>query len=263
MIRKMKAHMPRIAIGGILTECNHLGGLPIDISTYEASELFRGEEILQLTKSVVGGILDGLSKGDTKPVPLIYASACSAGPMTHECYQQIRTELLERLEQALPVDGLLLPLHGAALAEGVDDPEGDLIHTVRKMVGSNVPIVVTLDLHAHVTEEMVQHADALLAWETYPHQDQYTTGQRAVRLLFDMLSGKCKPTMAMGKIPVITSAIHGSTNDDDPFAELMRYTKSYKPTFLWDDDLSEYFVYNYETWNKRRTQLLTVLGYKK
>ena len=218
--------IPRIAIGGILTECNHLGGLPIDMSIYEASELFRGDEVLQRTASVVGGMLNGLSEGDAEPVPLIYASACAAGPMTRECYQQLRGEWFERLERALPVDGVLLPLHGAALAEGVDDPEGDMIHAARDLVGPDVPIVVTLDLHAHVTEEMVRHADAILAWETYPHHDQYSTGQRAARLLFDILAGRCRPTMAMGKVPVITSAIHGSTNDDDPFAELMRFTKS-------------------------------------
>ena len=216
----------RIALGGILTECNHLGGVPIDIEVYKASELFRGREILQLTKSVVGGLLDGLCTGGAEPVPLIYASACAAGPMTAACYSQLRTEWLERLQRSLPVDGVLLPLHGSALAQGVDDPEGDMIEAARRLVGPDVPIVVTLDLHAHVTQQMVQYADALLAWETYPHHDQFTTGQRAARLLLEMVAGHCQATMAMGKVPVITSAIHGSTLDDDPFADLMRYTKS-------------------------------------
>ncbi len=220
------AARPRIAVGGILTECNHFGGLPIDISVYEASELLRDEEVLQATTSVLGGMLGGLRERGAEPVPLIFASACSAGPITRDCYQQLRGEWFQRLERAAPVDGLLLPLHGSALVEGLDDPEGDMIHAARDLVGPDVPVVATLDLHAHVTPEMVRHADALLAWETYPHHDQYTTGQRAARLLLEMLAGKCRPTMAMGKVPVITSAIHGSTNDDDPFAELMRYTKS-------------------------------------
>tara|TARA_R110002095_G_scaffold147856_5_gene127877 strand:+ start:2069 stop:3586 length:1518 start_codon:yes stop_codon:yes gene_type:complete len=228
MTKKKNDPIPRIAIGGILTECNHLGGLPIDISTYEAGELVRGKEMLKMTNSIVGGMLNALYKGNAEPAPLIYASACSAGPITRECYQQLRSEWFERLEQSLPVDGVLLPLHGSALVEGLDDPEGDLIHAARNLLGPDLPIVATLDLHAHVTDEMVQHADALIAWETYPHRDQYTTGQRATRLLLDMLAGKCKPTMAMGKVPVITSAVHGSTNDDDPFAELMRYTKSFE-----------------------------------
>ncbi len=179
-----------------------------------------------MTSSVVGGMLDGLSTADAEPVPLIYASACAAGPMTAACYGQLRSEWFERLRRSLPVHGVLLPLHGSALADGVDDPEGDMIEAARRLVGPEVPIVVTLDLHAHVTQQMVQHADALLAWETYPHRDQYGTGQRAARLLLEMLAGHCHPTMVMGKVPVITSAIHGSTWDDDPFADLMRYTKS-------------------------------------
>ncbi|MEO2036384.1 MAG: M81 family metallopeptidase [Planctomycetaceae bacterium] len=216
----------RIAVGGILTECNHLGGLPISIEVYEASELLRGEEVLQLTSSIVGGMLDGLASANVEPSPLIYASACSAGPITAECYRQLRHEWFERLQRSLPVDGVLLPLHGAALVDGIDDPEGDMIAAARGLVGPDTPIVATLDLHAHVTQTMVQHADALLAWETYPHHDQFTTGQRAARLLLEILAGHCRPTMAMAKVPVITSAIHGSTCDDDPFADLMKQTKS-------------------------------------
>ncbi|MEZ6044168.1 MAG: M81 family metallopeptidase [Planctomycetaceae bacterium] len=216
----------RIAIGGILTECNSFGGLPIDLATYEASELLRGNEILQMKHSVVGGMLHTLETRGATPVPLIYASACSAGPMTEECYQQIRKEFVAELEKALPVDGVLLPMHGSSVAYGEDDPEGDLVHIARELVGPDVPVIVSLDLHANVTDRMVHDADALLAWETYPHVDQFITGERAARLLFDMLDGKCKPTMAMGKVPVITSGVHGSTNDPDPFAELMRFTKS-------------------------------------
>ena len=217
---------PRIAVGGVLTECNHFGGLPIDVDSFRSGELFRGDELLAATTSVVGGMLDSLRQCEADPAALIYASACPGGSVTSACYQQLRSELLDRLQQAMPVDGVLMPLHGAALVENVDDPEGDLLHAVRDLVGHEIPVVATLDLHAHVTAEMVQHADALLAWETYPHRDQYNTGRRATRLLIDIRAGKCHPTMAMAKVPVITSAIHGSTDGDDPFAELMRHTKS-------------------------------------
>jgi microcystin degradation protein MlrC len=216
----------RIAVGGILTECNHLGGLPIDMAVYESSELMRGHEILLARTSVVGGMLRALGDAGAEPIPLLYASACSAGPIVRDCYQELRDELLDRLSSAGPVDGVLLPLHGAALAEGFDDPEGDIIRRVRDIIGPDVPVVVTLDLHAHITEEMVRFADAILAWETYPHHDQFPTGQRAARLLLDMIAGECRPTMVMAKVPVITSAVHGSTNDEDPFADLMRFTKN-------------------------------------
>ena len=217
---------PRIAIGGILTECNHLGGLPIDLKTYEENELLRGAEVLSCDTSVVGGMLNVLKAENADAVPLLYASACAGGPIVESCYAQLRGELLHGLRNALPVDGVLMPIHGSALAEGKDDPEGDMIHAVRRIVGPDRPIVTCLDLHANVTAEMVRHADAMLGWETYPHRDQYGTGQRTARLILRMLRGECRPAMAMAKVPVITSAINGSTDGDDPFADLMRCTKS-------------------------------------
>ncbi len=225
----MSTH-PSIAIGGILTECNHFGGIPIDLALYEATELVRGSDMLAMANSVVGGMNQVMREKQVDIRPLLFASACAAGPITESCYNLLRDELLDRLRTELPVDGVLLPLHGAALADHLDDPEGDIIKAVRQLVGEQVPIIVSLDLHAHVTAEMVRYADALLAWETYPHSDQYQTGQRAARLLLDTLAGNCRPTMAMAKVPVITSAIHASTYGDDPFADLMRQTKSLETT---------------------------------
>ena len=130
---------PRIAIGGILTECNHFGGLPIDLKTYEENELLRGEEVLSCDTSVVGGMLEALRTESADPVPLLYATACAGGPIVASCYARLRGELLDGLWKALPVDGVLMPIHGSALAEGNDDPEGDMIHAVRRIVGPDTP----------------------------------------------------------------------------------------------------------------------------
>ena len=218
----------RIALGSILTECNEFGGVPIDIGWFERYELCRGEEVLQVDAGVVGGMMQVMRECGAEVVPLIYASTCPGGPLTAECYTQLKTELLDRLRASLPVDGVLLPLHGAATVENLGDPEGDLIKAVRTIVGNAIPIVVTLDLHAHVTADMVRFADGLIAWETYPHRDTFTTGVRGARLLSDVLQGRCRPTMAMAKVPVITSAIHGSTEGDDPFAQIMRTAKTHE-----------------------------------
>lgn len=216
----------RIAVGSILTECNQFGGSPIDLTWFERYDLYRGEDLLQVNTGVVGGALDVLKEAPATVVPLLVASTCPGGYLTADCYTELKAEILRRLQRALPVDGVLLLLHGAAVAEQAPDLEGDLISSVRELVGPDLPIVATLDLHAHVTAAMVHHADALLAWETYPHSDAYTTGQRGARLLLDTTAGRHHPTMAMAKVPVITSALHGSTNGDGPFARLMRHTKS-------------------------------------
>lgn len=215
----------RIAVGSIFTECNHFCGTRMTLADFERSELRRGDEILSVSSGTIGGVLQVLRDNQCEIAPLLAASACPGGPLTADCYSQLKTELLDRLRASLPVTGVILPLHGSATAENADDLEGDLIAAVRSIVGEQVPIVATLDLHAHVTETMVQNADGLVAWETYPHRDAFSTGQRGARLLVDTLQGRCRPTMAMAKVPVIVGAIHGGTEVEGPFADCMRLAK--------------------------------------
>lgn len=218
--------MFRIALGAIFTECNELGGVPITLDWFERYDLKRGDEVLGMRGGVVGGMLQVLREQAQTVVPLLYASTCPGGYVTGECYATLKAELLARLRAALPVDGVLLPLHGAAVAEGIGDLEGDLISAIREIVGAAIPIVATLDCHAHITQAMVEGADALVAWETYPHRDAFSTGQRGARLLMETLNGHCHPRMVMAKVPVITGAIYGSTDGDDPFALIMRRAKA-------------------------------------
>src|SRR6188768_2334461 len=151
---------PRIAIGSIFTECNHFCEVPLTLADFERTELRRGEEVLKQSAGTVGGILHVLREQHSQIVPLLVASSCPGGPIAADCYARLKDELLQRLRLALPVDGVLLALHGAATAENADDMEGDLVEAVRYVVGTTIPIVTTLDLHAHVTEKMVQNADA-------------------------------------------------------------------------------------------------------
>ena len=217
-----------VAIGSILTECNQFGGAPIDIQCFERYELRRGTSVLEVNTGVVGGMLRVLQENQVEVAPLLYASSCPGGPITAECYFQLKIELIDRLKNIMPVDGVLLPLHGSSVVEGLGDPEGDLIKAVRHVTGNKVPIVVTLDLHAHVTDEMMRFAEALIAWETYPHRDAFTTGMRGAKVLLSIIKNGVQPTMAMAKVPVITSGIHGSTEGDSPFAQVMNTAKEYE-----------------------------------
>jgi microcystin degradation protein MlrC len=215
--------MKRIALGSLFTESNHLVGRFTELADFERTEVRRGPEILTATDGVLGGMLHEL-QGVTV-LPLLYASAVPGGPLSAACYAALKQEWLDRLRAVLPIDGLLMPQHGAAAVDGLGSLDGDLIAAARALVGPDVPIVVTLDCHAHVTPEMVAHADAIAAWETYPHRDTYTTGQRGARLLLDMVHGRTRPTMAMAKVPVIVGGFMGST-DDGPFAAFMQRTKA-------------------------------------
>lgn len=215
----------RIGVGSIFVESNDLVDTRMDISSFEANELRRGGEVLDVSTGVVGGILCTLRERETEIVPLLVASATPGGPMTSTCYRQLKSELLGDLKAAMPVDGVILALHGSATAEDVGDVEGDLLQAARELVGPSIPVVATLDTHAYVTNEMIQSADALLGWETYPHADIYTTGVRGARMLLEILDGKLKPAMVMARVPVLASGIHGHTEGPGPFADLMRLAK--------------------------------------
>ena len=212
----------RIALGSVLTECNQFGGSPIDLDWFARYELCRGDEVLGLEAGVVGGALQALRAAGADIAPLISASTCPGGCITAACYQYLRAELLGRLSRALPVDGVLLGLHGSAVTQGVDDVEGDLISAVRALVGPEVPVVATLDLHAHVSRAMVENTHGLVAWATYPHRDSAATGERGDRLLLDIAAGLCRPAVALAKVPVIVGGINGSTDGSGPFARMMR-----------------------------------------
>lgn len=214
--------MKRIAVGSIFTESNHLVGRLTELADFERTELRRGAELLTASDGVLGGVLRGLAHVEV--APLIYASAVPGGPLRPACYEALKEDLLARLHAALPVDGVLMPQHGAAAVEGLGSLDGDLIAAVRAVVGPAVPVVATLDCHAHVTPEMVTHADALTAWETYPHRDTFATGQRGARLLLDAVEGRTRPRMAMAKVPVIVGGFMGST-EDGPFAAFMQRVK--------------------------------------
>lgn len=216
----------RIAVGSIFTECNHFGGRPTDLAAFERQELRRGAEVLGAMTGTVGGMLAALDELRADVAPLVVASTCPGGPLTADCYAKLKTEMLDRLRAALPVDGVLLALHGSASAEGAGDLEGDLLAAVRELVGPELQVVATLDLHAHVTSAMVSAADALVAWETYPHRDAFETGSRGARLLNDIIDGKLRPAMAMAKMPVLVSGVNGHTEGPGPFADVMRFAKA-------------------------------------
>ena len=219
---------PRVAVGSLLTECNQFGGSPIDLQWFKRYELCFGADMLTIDTGVVGGALQALADDGAQVLPLLAASTCPGGAITANCYQHLRSEMLDRLRALLPVDGVLLPLHGAAVADGVDDPEGDLVEAVRQIVGPLVPVIVTLDLHAHVTRAMVENSHGIVAWATYPHRDAQSTGVRGARLLLDTMAGRCRPTMALAKVPVIVGGLNGSTDGDGAFARIMQSARTHE-----------------------------------
>src|SRR5205085_5468865 len=118
-------------------------------------------------------------------------------------FRRLADELLSALRAAPPVDAAYFSLHGAMGAVGEDDPEGYLLTEARKFLGKRLPLVVSLDLHGILTDRMLEQADAIVAYHTYPHVDFYETGERAARLLLRIMSGEVRPVTARVKIPAL------------------------------------------------------------
>jgi microcystin degradation protein MlrC len=135
--------------------------------------------------------------------PSVAASASPAGRVTRDIFGHVKDRMLADLRRGGPFAGVLLDLHGAMVPEGMDDGEGDLIAAVRKEVGPEIPIAVTLDFHTNLSEAMVRGADLLHGYKTYPHVDMAERGVEATERLLDLIAGRIRPTAAFRKPPIL------------------------------------------------------------
>ncbi len=219
----------RVAVGQISCESNTFSAFTCDIDTVrKTGYLYEGDEILELRdkNNEVAGMIATVEGSGARVVPLLTSRWNSSAVVSSECYGYLRDHLLARLNDAGAVDGVLLSCHGSMVADGTDDPEADLAHAVRQVVGPRVPIVMTLDLHGNVTRPMVDSLTAILGYKEYPHDDPVTTGERAARLLLQTARGDANPVMAWVGLPMILTAFNGSTKGDGPFAQLMNQAKA-------------------------------------
>lgn len=125
------------------------------------------------------------------------AFATPAGTTTRAAYEALRDEILAGLRAALPVDAVLLNLHGAMIADGYPDAEGDLLARVRELVGPGVFVGAELDLHCHLTERKVSAVDAMVIYKEYPHVDVTERAEELFRIAADTLAGRVRPVMAL------------------------------------------------------------------
>jgi microcystin degradation protein MlrC len=138
-------------------------------------------------------------------IPSIWAGASPSSYITRDAFERIAQALLDDVRAALAqgLDAIYLDLHGAAVAEHVDDCDGELLTRLRALVGPQLPIVASLDLHANVTQTMLAQADALVAYRTYPHVDMAATGERAAHLLARRLALGRREARVMQRLPFL------------------------------------------------------------
>jgi microcystin degradation protein MlrC len=222
----------RLAVAEIKQEANTFSPVATTLDTFRAEHLLEGRGILTAladTNTEVCGFVDRVAREDVEIVPLIAASAVSSGPWSAECYSYLRDGLLNRLSDAGPVDGLFMALHGAMVADaaGGEDASGLLLRQARGLVGQAVPVVVTLDLHAVVTQQMVDHSTAIIGYRTWPHVDQADRGVEAAEVLLGTLRGQVMPVTALSKLRMILQVENGETTSE-PMAGLLRQARAWE-----------------------------------
>lgn len=189
--------MARIAFAGFLHETNTFARSRTDFAAFAAADAWPGLvtgapalAALHGANIAAAGFVAAASAQGHQLVPLLWASANPSGLVTRQAYERIWNLLAHELRAAGQIDALFLDLHGAMVAEHIEDGEGELLTRIRAIVGPALPIVAALDFHANVSPRMVALTDALCVYRTYPHVDMARTGARAAALLQRMLAGE-------------------------------------------------------------------------
>ena len=194
----------RIAIAGIATESSSFSPF---LTRYEDFKLRRAEEICSLE---LYPFLESLP-ADVELLPLLQARAIPGGRVEASAYARLKAEFLERLEQALPLDGLYLDMHGAMMVEGLDDAEGDWYAAARACVGDRCLIAASYDLHGNLSPRITATLDLLSAYRTAPHIDVVETKTRTFSLLYQCLRQQLRPTLLWLPIPALLPGERSST----------------------------------------------------
>lgn len=211
----------RMAVGSIMHESNTFaaGLTPLaDFAPVEGEDVFRSDSWLK--ESSAGGILSVLGQNGVEIVPALFARALPSPTVSKDAYLSMKSSLLRALKQAGNLDGVALGLHGSMTVEDLGDAEGDLLAEIRGVVGSEIPVVCALDMHATVTDAMMQNADAFVAYRTAPHVDEFGTGERAAEILMKAATSGCRPVTARVHIPMLLAGEQSET-DKEPMSQLV------------------------------------------
>lgn len=216
----------KIAIGMMKHETNTFSTVNTTLEDFNPTY---GEDLvkqLRDTRSEVGGFLKVLGEEGAEVVPTMGANATPSGPLVHEDYMQIVDTIVDRIA-AEDVDGVLLALHGAMVAEDQPEAEAFLLERIRNAIGGETPVMITLDLHGLISEYMVQQCDAIFGFDTNPHVDMYERGVEAARNLVKAVKGEIDPRVRMRKLPMIPPTINQRTNEG-PMVKLLEEARRYE-----------------------------------
>src|SRR5271169_2481992 len=204
-------------------ETNTFSRVPTDLAMFRRRDFHLENEIpvaFRGTRSAFGATFEAADKFGWTLIHPVSANPNPSGTVTNEAFEQVTRMILDAVDTKGPIDGALLHLHGAMVSDSHEDAEGEFLARLRHRLGPEVPVVVTLDLHANVTRRMAENTSALIAYRTYPHIDQYERAWQGAELLERAMQGEIRPKTVIARRPMIYGLDRGR-HQSGPMAELL------------------------------------------
>jgi microcystin degradation protein MlrC len=224
----------RIAVAGLHTECSTYN----PVLAREADfRVLRGPSMLK------DAYFDFLTHFPAEFITVLHARAIAGGPVEGALYARWKAEILDGIRAALPLDGVYLAMHGAMFVEGLFDAEGDFIAAVRDLVGPDVLIAASYDLHGNVSQQIIDSLDIFSTYRTAPHIDVPDTMRRAVTMLVRALTTGQRPVVAWAPVPVLLPGERTSTQDEPARTFYTQLSRVEDPTGIWDASFQVGYVW--------------------
>lgn len=217
----------RVALLGIYHESNTFIQIPTTLEDFRNSHMLWGEKIRSEYSEAhheIGGMLEVMDQFQIEVVPVMFAEATPGGTVTAKTYQELLQGMLAELLKTLPVDGCLVVPHGAGVSADHPDMDGHWLEAVRRTLGPQVPIIGTLDLHANISQRMIDNTDALIAYKQNPHLDQRERGKEAAVLLIKTMQGVVTPVQQLVQLPLVIG-IEQQWTAESPSKDIYDYAR--------------------------------------
>ena len=247
----------RIIVCEFHQETNTFNPVINPLNRFNAGDVFEGEEIfakrMQASSAVHGGV-DAITEAGGEVIPTVFMDSVSLGRVVDEAFELMKARMQYYIETVGEFDGVYAALHGATCTVSLDDTCGEFLKFLRRLVGDK-PIAVSCDLHGKITDTMLENADFICGYQTYPHVDFYETGYRAAKLCMEKLAGKTHYRAAV-HVPMLVPPA-GYTTSKEPLKSLAQKGK----TLVADGVLEDYSIFVVQPWldvNPIASTVLTV-----
>jgi microcystin degradation protein MlrC len=204
----------RLAALGLHHESNTFSPIPGDLDQFRRAGIAGGAQIVDryaTSHATMGGFLEAGEVPDVDVVPLLFAMITPMGTITAEAFERITGEMVQLLDEHGPWDGVLLAQHGAAVSEDHPDADGEITARVRQVVGPSTPVGMALDLHANVSQRMIDHTTVTVAYRTNPHIDARERARECAELIVRTVRGELDPVQALATPPVVIDILRQDT----------------------------------------------------